>query len=86
MEPKRLDTVKTVRLPHELAAKLFAYCKRMNCSTSDAMRFALAALVNQPIGYRCEHLNITSLPGLLGEVSTWCGCKMSPIYEGSAVR
>lgn len=40
------------------------------------MRFA--------IGWQCEHMNITSLPGALGRVSGWCGCVMERVYSGTA--
>lgn len=40
-------------------------------------------LTPQVCGWSCEHLSMTSIPGVLGQVSTWCGCKMMPIYYNS---
>lgn len=32
------------------------------------------------IGWQCEHLTMTSMPGVLGPVGAWCGCEMQPVY------
>lgn len=32
------------------------------------------------VGWQCEHLTMTSIPGVLGPVSAWCGCEMRPVY------
>ena len=35
----------------------------------------------KPIGWQCQHVNLTSVPGVLQPpVSTFCGCDMVPIY------
>lgn len=35
-------------------------------------------------GWSCEHMSITSLPGVLGSVKCYQGCEMRPVYAGQA--
>lgn len=34
-----------------------------------------------PIGWRCEHFNITAPAGVLGQVTSGCGCSLVPVYH-----
>jgi hypothetical protein len=35
-------------------------------------------------GWTCAHLTMTSAPGILGKITTGCGCDMQPVYAAPA--
>jgi hypothetical protein len=35
------------------------------------------------VGWSCQHLTMTSTPGVLGQVAPWCGCEMQPIHANA---
>jgi hypothetical protein len=44
-----------------------------------AFRNGQPVMVVVPVGYRCEHLTV-SFTGRANKPTTWCGCKMTPIF------
>lgn len=81
--PRQLATIVSVRLPAEMAVALRTAAENSGETLSDLLRRAAMALVSKPIGYQCEHLNVTSNPGVLGPVSAACGCELRPVYHVS---
>jgi hypothetical protein len=87
IEARDLPTVVSVRVPGDLAAALREVANARGVSVSDLLRGAAQRLVGKPaIGYQCDHMNITSLPGLLGKVTAWCGCDMQLVYSTRELR
>ena len=37
-------------------------------------------MINAPIGWRCQHMSLTSVPLAVGVDTAWCGCKMRPVW------
>jgi hypothetical protein len=88
VEPRQLDQILSVRMPHELAVGLRGVAERSGVSVSDLIRAAARQIVaGEPVeasrsrvrGFRCAHLTVTSLPGVLTRTRGGCGCEMVPI-------
>lgn len=86
IEPRRLDTIVSLRLPADLAEKLFALAAESGETLSGLLRRTAQGLVEQPIGWRCEHMNLTGPRGVIGSVSTDCGCTPTPVYDAAEIR
>jgi hypothetical protein len=86
IEPKLLDTVMSLRLPSDLAIKLRSFANDQGRTVTGLMREAVERMVGTPIGWKCEHFNITSLPGVLGRPIGWCGCEMAAVYHWSEIK
>lgn len=85
--PRSLDHIMSVRLPGPLAAALRDVAIEQGTTVSELLRKAAERLVGKPIGWQCEHMNMTSVPGVLvGPVVAWCGCTMEPVYGNRDLR
>lgn len=91
---RELDHVVSVRFSEGLLEQVRKLAARDGQSVSDWIRTATGAAAwdaAQPaphpelgriVGWSCPHLTITSLPGVLGPMTTtYCGCAMTPLYE-----
>jgi hypothetical protein len=81
VEPKMLDQIVSVRLPGDMAAALRDAANARGVKVSDLLRQAARQIISTPIGWRCEHFNITAPAGVLGQVTSGCGCSLSPVYH-----
>lgn len=80
VEPKRLDTVYSVRFTPEDAAALREAAERRGVTVSDLLR-AAARGYTQPSGFTCAHVQVSmGGAGQLTSVSPPCGCQMEPVY------
>jgi hypothetical protein len=78
--PKALDTIVSVRFPHALFAALAAHAADRGCSVSALIRDTVRRVVEQPCGYRCEHVTFTFPPGLIWPPHLQCACEPQPLY------
>jgi hypothetical protein len=83
--PKLLGTVISLRLPSPLAADLRDAANARGVTVSDMLRDLIEKALGTPVGWRCEHFNMTSLPGVLGRPMGFCGCEMQPVYHPQEV-
>lgn len=74
----------SIRLPQHMADKVTALAEARHITTSDVIRRMIFEALHEPSGYRCEHVSIESIPGVLRLVSAGCGCRMLPFYEEEA--
>lgn len=92
---RALGHIVSVRTDDPTLAAVRELATEDDTTVSDWMRRAVGAAVHQrhqPLqvpgyhatGWQCPHLSITSTPGTLGKVTSWCGCQMRPIYEVAA--
>jgi hypothetical protein len=94
---RALDSVVSVRFDAPLLADVRKMAADDGQSLSDWIRNAVwrerarrqAEAVPPPapqvVGWSCEHLTLTSMPGVLGPVTTGCGCDMRPVYASRPV-
>jgi hypothetical protein len=47
---------------------------------NEAFRNGEPAMIVTPIGFRCQHMTITTGGGSITKPVTWCGCTMTPIF------
>ena len=85
-EPRDLDQVVSLRLPSGVAAALRDKANAQGCTVSDLLRSAAFGLAGRkPIGWQCQHMNITS-GAVLGKPTGWCGCDLRPVYSTRELR
>lgn len=80
-EKNTKDAVITIRLPGDLAAALRELAEERGLTMSDLLRAEIQRLTRKPIGWACEHVNMTSLPGVLKQLTGGCGCEMRPVFH-----
>jgi hypothetical protein len=68
-------------MPADLLAALRELADERGLTTSDLLRGEIQRLTRKPIGWACEHVNMTSLPGVLKQLTGGCGCEMRPVYH-----
>lgn len=76
VEPRKLDTVISVRLPSDLAAQLRERANALGVNVSDLLRHAADEFI-RPTGWRCQHVAIT---GRLESANCGYGCAMTPQF------
>jgi hypothetical protein len=92
---RALDSVVSVRFSAPLLADIRALAAEDGKSLSDWIRdtAATAAWERQRppsvpgmvhVGWKCAHINMTSVAGALGKVTSYCGCEMQPVYANRA--
>ena len=93
-EKRRTTHVVSVRVDDYTLAAIREQAEADGVTVSEWMRRASAAEIHerqQPpkvpgyraVGWQCDHMNITSLPGVLGKVTSGCGCEMQPVYAAA---
>lgn len=91
---KALDSVVSVRFDVPLLVEARRLAGEDGQGLSDWIRNAVwheAQKRRQPAGagtarvygWSCQHMSITSIPGVTGPVTAGCGCEMQPIYESA---
>jgi len=91
---KALDSVVSVRFDVPLLVEARRLAAADGQSLSDWIRNAVWREAHQrqqpadPVapricGWSCQHMSMTSLPGVLGPVTAGCGCDMQPIYAAA---
>jgi len=86
IQPKELGQIVSVRLTTAEVSALRDYADKLGWTMSEVIRHATRAMVGRPIGWQCEHMNMTSLPGILSSPHGYCGCEMRPVYDVSELR
>lgn len=79
VQPRKLDTLISVRLPGDLVAELRGRADALGISLSDVLRHAADEFV-RPAGWRCEHMSVS---GRLESATCGQGCEMAPQYATS---
>lgn len=72
----------SIRLTPGQHDKLLTLAKTRDQTLSELLRSAALGEVEKPIGWYCNHLDITGPAGVLGPPAADCGCEMKPIHEG----
>lgn len=91
---RALDKVVSARFNPRQLARVRELAAQDGLDVSSWIRNAAAAEVHrreQPpevpgqrhVGWQCQHMNMTSLPGVLGKVTSYCGCEMQPVYAAA---
>jgi hypothetical protein len=78
--------VVSLRIPRDLRAAVDQAANARGITVSDLLREALQRLLSTPIGWRCDHLNLTSAPGAVLDVDCPAGCVMRPVFHRSEVE
>src|SRR6185369_9253525 len=82
IKPRRLGTILSVRLTPNLFEKLADKAAKDGITVSELVRQLVNSSVSQPIGYKCEHVNITGSVEIFKQPPTaGCGCRMLPVYD-----
>ncbi len=72
--------IKTFRTDTEAVEAVKARAAYEGVSESDLLRMAAERL--RPVGFSCQHMNITAGGGVITAPPTvWCGCTMQPVYR-----
>lgn len=76
-----LDSIVSVRLPLDLRMLLDVEAKRLETTVSDVIRRAVLQTLGKPIGWQCEHMDLTAPAGVIvGTPSFGCSCTPEPFF------
>ena len=81
--PKKLGTVRSIRMPEDLDAQVRAAAERAGVTTSDYLR-RVAEAATRPVGFRCDHMSMsTGGAAVWASVRASCGCDLQPVYAAA---
>ncbi len=75
------DAVFSMRLSAEEAQRLREYADEQGRPASDLVREAIVRMTRKPIGWQCDHFDITAPPGVLVSVNGPGCCELRPVFE-----
>lgn len=80
------DAVFSLRLTTEEAERLREFAAERGRTASEIIRELIVRLTRKPIGWQCDHFNITGPAGVLTDVTGLGCCELEPVFEPDDLR